>query len=257
MRFSKLIIFSLIASSLFSPPLAFAQVNNLTASDSAVINELQGIKLNPGVLEIGTSRISPGSPWYFLKAAREKIERNLALTPEVQRIRVLEFAGRRLREVKSLINTPRESLIESTLVHYRDSVDELDKKTAKTEDLQVWATEGLGEHLDIMLSIYPQIHNLNAKRSLRATIELLEEHNRLLVQKLTDQNQKKALVDRITLTQATVCNFYAKELNSPELNDVERYVLSSRLQKCTESIRGELSGRLEQIKQEQNSHENY
>lgn len=181
------------------------------------------------------ARISPSSPLFFLKAVRENIELSLALTKQVRRIRTLEFAGRRLREVNSLIGTPDEPLIESSLLHYRKLTGDLDKLTTSGEDLKVWAAEGEGEHLNTLLDDYPKISDRNAKGSVLATIEVLESHNRALAGTIKDSIQKRELIDRIATSQARTCNFYAQRLKDGNLNDVNKTILAKLLGKCNKA----------------------
>src|SRR3989344_5655222 len=78
--------------------------------------------------DIGQSKIHPAHPLYFLKTIRENLEMRLVSTHRVKLIRQMEFATRRLREVKSLIGNSHEDLIEPTLERYWSHVRELLEK---------------------------------------------------------------------------------------------------------------------------------
>lgn len=113
-----LIVFILI--SFFSP--VFAQEASFSATYSA--------QMAPTGNDIGVSKITPASFFYFLKTVRENLEMKLALTPHVKLIRQLEFATRRLRETKSLVGG-REDLIQPTMERYWSYINSLPDKDLK------------------------------------------------------------------------------------------------------------------------------
>ena len=99
----------LIITSFCSSVYAVDLESSLSASMSA--------EILPTGNDIGISKITPASFFYFLKTIRENLEMKMALTPHVKQIRLLEFATRRLREAKSLIGI-KEDLISPTLERY-------------------------------------------------------------------------------------------------------------------------------------------
>ncbi len=153
---------------------------------------------------IGQSRISPASPLYFLKTIRENIELKFAATPRVGQIRQLEFATRRLREVKSLIPITRQDLIEPTLERYWYHLQAVDN-----------AGEVLGIHIETLESIYSQVSNKRARMAIRATV------NRIVQR-----------ADLLGSAKVPACNFLTKEASSSGLNEVEREILSGRGSNC-------------------------
>lgn len=160
--------------------------------------------------DIGESRISPASPIYFLKTIRESIELKFAATPRVKMIRELEFATRRLREVKSLIPTDHQDLIEPTLERYWYHLQNLPEKLE---------LETLAIHLETLERVYNQVSNTRAKMAMRAAI------NRL--------------VNRADLPRSAklpACTFLINEASSSSLTEVEKAILLERAQKCFKSI---------------------
>lgn len=159
---------------------------------------------------IGQSRISPASPIYFLKTIRENIELKFAATPRVTQIRQLEFATRRLREVKSLIGSSSEALIEPTLERYWYKLQNVSEKEGLRDVLSI--------HLETLEGLYNQISNLRAKMAVRAAV------NRIIQR-----------VDVPAGSKLVACNFLAKEASSPAFTRAEKAVLLERTQKCFNS----------------------
>lgn len=157
--------------------------------------------------DIGSSRISPASPFYFLKTIKENFELKFSATPRVTQIRQLEFATRRLREVKSLIGPGSEALIEPTLERYWYHLQQVTEQSKARDTLSV--------HLETLQGFYRQIINLRAKMAVRAAI------NRIIQR-----------VDVPAGAKATACNFLAQEASSSALTRVEKAVLLDRTQKC-------------------------
>ncbi|MBI2018160.1 hypothetical protein HYS96_00460 [Candidatus Daviesbacteria bacterium] len=172
--------------------------------------------------DIGQSQINPASPLYFLKAVRESLEMHFAQTTNIKLIRSLEFATRRLREVKSLIPGNRQDLIEPTLDRYWVLVASLpvpkDLKTASFFAKEI--SNNLVIHIQTLEKVYPQISNPRAKMAVRNVLN-----------RLTDRQ------DIPSDARAPVCDFFAKEATSSALNDVEKLVLTSRAQKCYASLK--------------------
>ncbi len=166
--------------------------------------------------DIGTSRIDPTSPIYFLKTVREDLEWRLALTPRVKLIRNLEFATRRLREAKTLVSTNRQDLIEPTLERYWFYISRLPDKDLKDQEIATSIKQNLPIHLKTLEKIYAQVSNLRAKMSIRSAL------NRVI-----------GRADVPSDARLPVCNLFILEAStSASLNDTERVILMERSQKC-------------------------
>lgn len=165
--------------------------------------------------DIGQSRIYPASPFYFLKTIRENIELKFAATPRVKLIRQLEFATRRLREVKSLVAKGSEDPVAPTLEKYWYHLQSLPDKDLKDKELVTKINESLSIHLQVLQTVYSQLSNPRAKMAIRATI------NRLV---------GRADLPRNARLQA--CIFLTKEASSSALNETEKAVFLERALKC-------------------------
>lgn len=176
--------------------------------------------------DIGSSRISPASPVYFLKTVRENLEMKLAFTQHVKWIRQLEFTTRRLRETKSLIGG-KEDLIPPTLERYFSHINSLPQKDLEDEEVMIRVREGLTVHLEVLEQIYNKVINKNAKMSIRTTM------NRL-VQRIDVSSDAKNLA----------CNFLAKEASSSALTEPEREILQQRVINCFTESDYKISGNI-------------
>lgn len=165
--------------------------------------------------DIGSSRISPASSFYFLKTIRENIELKFAGTPRVRMIRELEFATRRLREVKSLVAKESEDLIAPTLERYWYHVQNLPDKDLQDQDFSARINESLSIHLETLQEVYNYISNRRAKMAIRATI------NRLVGRADLPRNAR-----------LSACIFLTKEASSSALTQTERVIYKERGQKC-------------------------
>lgn len=164
--------------------------------------------------EIGSSRIHPVSPLYFLKSVREILELKFAQTSQVKAIRQLEFATRRIREVKSLALTSRQDLIEPTLERYAWHLQEL-KGTVNHNDFGMLnkVNESLITQMNVLQEVFTKVSDPRAKRSIRLAIFRISE--------------------KFAALRSVACNFLVKEASSSALNEVEREVLLERTQKCS------------------------
>lgn len=173
--------------------------------------------------DIGQSQIHPAHPLYFLKAVREGLEMHFAQTSNVKLIRRLEFATRRLREVKSLIPGSRQDLIEPTLDRYWTLVSSL-PVPKNLENAGFFANEisdNLVIHIKTLEKIYPQISHPRAKMAIRSIL-----------------NRFTSRQDIPSYARAPICDFFAKEATqSANLNETERVVLLERVKKCREALR--------------------
>lgn len=170
--------------------------------------------------DIGQSRIHPAHPFYFLKAVREALEIYFAQTPKVKFIRQLEFATRRLREVKALVPTTRQDLIESTLERYWAHISYLPDKNLEIESLAKEISDSLVIHIKILEEVYLQISNQRAKMAIRSAL------NRLI-----------GRLDVPNYARITVCEFFAKEASlSASLNEAEKVILQERATGCFKKL---------------------
>lgn len=224
---------------------AFAQ----TSTGSADIN-LEGLGTldEAGAVDIGESLIAPNSPLYFLKALREKIEVSFASNAQTKAIIQLEFAQRRLREVRTLVKIKNQDLIPPTLERYKLSLAEALGMTSQDEELKVKLGEAIARHLDVLQRVYDAIGNPAAKRAVLSAIERAEAHNRTLLKTLSLAPQQK-LIRKIALRQALACKFIARESTSSGLNAVERSELSERVKQCSQDVNEKLKDELQEIRE--------
>lgn len=165
--------------------------------------------------EIGQSRIHPAHPLYFLKTVRENLELKFAGTTKVVYIRRLEFATRRLREVKSLIGVGRFELIISALENYLSQINALPDKGMQEKDILKMIGDNLSIHLEVLQALYSQIETPRAKMAIRAAINRIMQREDLPIP-----------------ARENICNFMEKEASSSALNEVEKAVLLQRVKKC-------------------------
>lgn len=183
-------------------------------------------------VDIGPSQINAASPLYFLKSIQEILLLKFAKTPQDRDISRLKFLTRRVAEVKSLIGTPREDLVEPTLEKYWFQFQELrsitnlkDWDAAKQVSYQVMA------HLDNLQRVFPQVSNQRAKRSIRLIVNRISEWEGSFMGQVILFGQP-AFTQDITSSRFSACSFLSKEASSSALNEVEREVLAERADKC-------------------------
>ncbi len=176
-----------------------------------------GVDLAAGQDQIGQSRLDPSSPLYFLKTIRESWELQFAATPRVKWLRQLEFATRRLREVKSLL-VKNQDLIAPTLEKYKSHIDSLPDKDLKDSEISTRIKESLAVHLEVLEAIY-QVSNNRAKMAIRAAINRIVER-----------------VDIPNYARIPACNFLAKEASSSALNQTEQAVYLERAKNCFDRL---------------------
>ncbi len=164
--------------------------------------------------QIGQSRLEPSSPFYFLKTIRESWELKFAPTPRVKWLRQLEFATRRLREVKSLL-VKNQELIAPTLEKYKSHIDSLPDKDLTDSEISTRIKESLAVHLEALQVIYHQASTSRAKMAIRATISRIVKR-----------------VDIPNYARIPACNFLAKEASSSALNQTEQAVYLERAKNC-------------------------
>src|SRR3989344_6673480 len=221
----------------------FAQAKDASASADQLIKTVA----IPGAVDLGESLVHPGSPLYFLKTLREKIEVALDGTPETKSMRQVEFAQRRLREVNSLVKARKQDLIPQTLEAYKVHLQKAEQFSKIDEELTVKVGEAIARHLDVLQRVYDNVGNPTAKAAIRAAIERSEEQNSRLIEKLSTVPQQK-LIRKIAGRQAYACNFLMREATSSGLNDSERESLKKRVETCRADIMKSLKDELEELK---------
>lgn len=185
--------------------------------------------------DIGQSKIYPAHPLYFLKTVRENLEIKFAGTAHIKKIRHLEFATRRLREVNSLIKNNRGDLIPATLERYWSNLGLVNNLDEKDESLTVGIINQSKRDLGLLQQMYQKVDNLKAKMFIRATINRLVQRNALFLKKMALMG-KKDLITQLIPSQEKACHFLSYEASSSALNEVERTTLSERADKCHQSI---------------------
>lgn len=181
---------------------------------------------------LGYSRITPASPLYFLKSVREILELKFAGTAHIRVYRQLEFATRRIREVKSLAQTSGEDLIEPILIRYLSDLQDLNSVlTLSNEDIASRMTATVILHMEALQAVYRQVSHPRARMSIRTTIFRLSEWEQDFADKLYKLT-KPYLAEKVILSKVSACNFLSKEASSSALNEVEKVVFLERAQKC-------------------------
>lgn len=163
--------------------------------------------------DLGQSQIHPAHPLYFLKAVREGLEMHLAQTSKIKAIRQLEFATRRIREIRSLTHVNRQDLIHSTLERYWVHV--LSSLSKGEAELGGEITNSLVVHTQTLEGIYLKLSNLQAKMAVRSTLNRIMERVKLPIS-----------------ARMSICNLFIKEASSSALTETEQMVLKTRAEKC-------------------------
>ena len=186
---------------------------------------------DPGAVEMGESLISPNSPLYFLKTIREGIEIAMSSSAEAKVNRQLEFAQRRLREIKSLVKGKNQDLIPPTIERYNLFIEKAFEAGRADSELQIKVGEALARHLDVLQRVYDQVGNPRAKQAVRAALIKSSQHNRELVEKLEVVPQQR-LIKKIASRQAFACKFLIRESTSSGLNDTEKEQVREKVAEC-------------------------
>lgn len=166
--------------------------------------------------DIGSSRLSPENPLYFLKAVREKLEMQFAGTEKVRVLRRLEFAQRRLREVNSLIAVYREDLVAPNMEKFLLELTLFG--LIKDQSLHEVISDSLGYYMQVLVALYGDLTDPKARLGVRSAIYRLA---------LTAQIYPPQ-VSKFTLG----CDLLTKEASSSALNESERQILKERGEKC-------------------------
>ncbi|MBI4036602.1 hypothetical protein HY386_01865 [Candidatus Daviesbacteria bacterium] len=222
--------------------------NTVFAASNAQEDLTSGLTLDEaGAVEIGESLIYPSSPLYFLKGIRERIELMLSSNNKAKAQRELEFAQRRLREVRALIKHQRQDLIDSTLERYKASLNEARSLSAPDSSLQLPVGEAISRHLDVLQRVHDQVGNPRAKQAIRAALERGMEHLQTM-QKRLDLVQQQELIRKTALRQALACNLLAREASNSGLTDTDRVYLTQKVKDCQQNIRENLKDELMELR---------
>ncbi len=192
------------------------------------------VSLESGAVDIGYSLIDPTNPLYFLKTAKEYIEVHyFQPTVDISRVtQYLEFAQRRLREVNSLIKDKRQDLIVPMMEQYKNYLDLADKIGPDKENIQTQIAQAKARQLDVLIRLYDQVGDPNAKRSIRSAVVFDEEYNGKTLEAIKDPVIKADLTEKISQRQMAACAFISREASSSALNDTERYYFSQKTKEC-------------------------
>jgi hypothetical protein len=192
------------------------------------------VKPEPEAVNIGYSIIDPTNPLYFLKTAKEYFEiKFFKPTLDISIVtRNLEFAQRRLREVNTLIKNKRQDLIVPMMEQYKNYINLASKIAPDRENIQTQVAQALARHSDVLIRLYDQVGDPNAKRSIRSAIVEVQNYNKKILENIKDPAIKTDLVEKITLRQKLACDFLSREASSSALNDTERYYFSQKAKEC-------------------------
>jgi hypothetical protein len=193
--------------------------------------------VDPGAVEIGEALIPPTSPLYFLKSLRENIEDRFfsPVSDESKVVRKMEFAQRRLREIRSVIKKNRQDLIEPLMQQYRNYIVLADRIAPDKPEIVATLAELKARHLDVLIRFYDEVGDPNAKRAIRASIIAVEEVNRAALGNLSDP-QRGQLDQKIKLRQLGACNFLRREASGSGLNDTEKFVIKNKATECLKAF---------------------
>ncbi len=179
---------------------------------------------------IGSSRLDPASPLYFLKPIREAIEIKLAGTEKVRVLRRLEFAERRIREMNSLTAGRREDLIAPNVEKFLYEIGSIG--LIKDTSLHATISSNLGHYMESLVALYGNLTDEASKRAIRSAIFRSMEIN---LHYFTDRGP--ILSNKLFSPQGTKfelgCNLLTKEASSSAINESERQILMERGSRCS------------------------
>lgn len=182
--------------------------------------------------DIGYSVIHPASPLYFLKSAKEILELKFAKESQEKGLKYLEFAERRIREAKSLINVNRADLIPPVLERYWSNLNKtLGLLNFKDQPFSSQVIEKIKQHIMVLETLQKQTENQKAKIAIRTAVYRLSGWQAKLLERLTPEIKAQLSLE-IAENNSLICNFLSKESSSSALNQTEKAVLLARAQKC-------------------------
>ncbi|MDO8573779.1 MAG: DUF5667 domain-containing protein, partial [Candidatus Daviesbacteria bacterium] len=171
---------------------------------------------------------TPASPLYFLKSVREILELRSADNLDIKARLQLQFANRRIREMRSLIGTSHEDLIEPALTRYAAHLQEFTNiANFSDKGLKTKIAEITTEHMKILQVIYGTVSEQRAKRSIRVAVHKLSQWDNILMNKI-DPIYDSWFTEQITLSKLSGCDFLSGEASSSAITETERWVLSQR-----------------------------
>lgn len=243
-----LVLSSLLLASLLLPATNYPLLTTYgQTTDDLILNVA-----TPGAVEVGQSVISPSSPLYFLKTIRERIEVLFAGTNETKLNRELEFSIRRIREVNSLINAQKFDQIPITLERYNKHIKQAEGFAGSDEGLKVRIGEQLARHLDVLQRAYDLVGDPRAKMAILTAIERIEEHNRVLLDKLSIEKQQR-LIKGIADRQAFACRLLVRESSGSGFNETEAAVLKEKASNCRQGVDKYLRDELMEMRKKHSS----
>lgn len=182
--------------------------------------------------DIGYSTIHPASPLYFLKSSKEILELKFAKESQEKGLKYLEFAERRIREAKSLINVNRADLIPPVLERYWSNLNKtLGLLNFKDQPFSSQVIEKIKQHIMVLETLQKQTENQKAKIAIGTVIYRLSGWQAKLLERLTPEIKTQLSLE-IAENNSLICNFLSKESSSSALNQTEKAVLLARAQKC-------------------------
>ncbi len=180
---------------------------------------------------IGQSRLTPASPLYFLKSVRELLELKFAGTAHLKAVRELEFATRRIREVKGLVAS-RQDLIEPTLYQYLSHLEIfLGWADLKDPVFAAKVSREISGQMNVLQIVYGQVSERRALMSIRAIVRNVSDWDLKLINKLQLSGRAEPTVE-VLVSRLSACKFLSQEASSSALNEVEKVVLLNRAKKC-------------------------
>lgn len=180
---------------------------------------------------IGQSRLTPASPLYFIKSIREILELKFAGTVHAKAVRELEFATRRIREVKGLIAS-RQDLIEPALYQYLSHLEIfLGWADLKDPVFAAKVSREISGQMNALQIVYGQVSDKRALMSIRATVHNVSDWDLKLIDKL-QLSGRRISAEEIIASRFSACKFLSQEASSSALNEVEKAVLSDRAKTC-------------------------
>lgn len=170
---------------LFTAPGIFAQESTVSAEQAWAETG-----------EIYTPKILPNNVFYFLKSWKERVEIFFANTPDRKAAKRLEFATRRLAEIKSIIKDD-PALVEQLTNRYQEQVRlTLQEAEQVREQSRERLMEHVGEvtlkHQQVLLGVYQSAPESAQKGLQNALDQSMRGHNQAVqsVSKDKKQNQK-------------------------------------------------------------------
>jgi colicin import membrane protein len=203
------------------------------AGPSGIVN-LKPTVLDAGAVDVGESLIPPTSPLYFLKSLRERLEMALTFSSEGKVIRQLEFAQRRLREVRSLVKNKHQEEIDETLVSYQKHIEQAENFAKDNEDLKIKVGEAVSRHSDVLQKVYDSVGNMEAKEALLENITRAQVQTETILQSVNETRQK-ILNDNVSLRLTISCNFLGRESTSSAVSEEKKVLLKAKFVECSSS----------------------